>query len=174
MQKGLPAVASNLLLSASVLMWGMVPPAIRHSHEGGTDPEHRHDAVAEYGQEHGGHHDGADHRHEEWRLSVSVALRAFAVHLHWDLFGVDFSMPASQDGEQDTRAFRSALIRLVDELPTLIPGGRDSQSVPWVAPAAPAPDLVAVPTSPSRPPNLVASMPLCDRARRERSGVLLA
>jgi hypothetical protein len=171
-------IALTLLLSASVLVWGIVPPAIRHAHEGGGKRDHRHDAAARHDlkSHHHHHRDGADHPHEHEHVAEPTALGDFVVHLHWTLFGLDFSVPASQQGENDEEdgASRLALIRLVDELPAVAPGGPDSPGVSLVTPPLPGTELVAVETSPSHAPHSVASIPLCDSARLERSGVLLA
>jgi len=155
-----------------------MPPAIRHAHQGGSDRDHSHDTVANHDPapgHHHHHHEGADHRHEHPDTTAPTVLGDYLVHLHWKLFGLDFCMPAPQQSEhdEDRGALRPALVRFVDELPTLIPGGGHWQGVPVVAAPAPGPRVVAVKTSPLHPPNLVVSIPLCDSARLERSGVLL-
>jgi hypothetical protein len=173
-----------------------MPPAIRHAHHGGGDRDHGHDAVAKHDLDHGHHHDhegadhrhddldhghhhdheGADHRHDDADVTAPTLLGDFVVHLHWKLFGLDFCTPVRQEDEhdEDGGASKLALIWLVKELPTVISGGDHSQVAPLVAPPVPGPRLVVAKASPSHPPNPVTSIPLCDSARLERSGVLLA
>lgn len=87
-----------------------------------------------------------------------------------------FSPPAPEDGEhnEDDDASGLALVQLVDQVPALRPGNHGLRAVPPVAPPQRGLDLVAVTNLPSRPPNLISAIPLCEGARLERSGVLLA
>jgi len=164
-------------VSASVLAWVIIPPSIRHAHHGGSDRDHCHHAVAKHDPQLGHHHghEESDHRQEIADIAAPVALDDFVVHLHWSLFGLDFCMPTPQEGErdEDRGACGLALVRLIDDLPAVIPGGRHCQGVPLVVPPEPGPRLVVVQISPSHPPNVIACIPLCDSARPERSGVLL-
>lgn len=153
-----------------------MPVAIRHAHDGGGDKAHRHDAAAGHDRElgHHHHHHGAEHHHEHEHVAAAAVLADFVLHLHWNLLGLDFCVPASEEGEEEEDgAWRLALIRPVDGLPACV-GGPDSQGLPLVAAPVPGPPLVAAETSPAHPPNSVTSIPLCDSARLERSGVLLA
>ena len=169
-------VATNVLLSALVLAWGVAPSAIRHGHEGGEDTSHRHDAVA-----HHGHHDDArghltneDSQAVEAELSSAV-LRNLVVHLHWNLLGVDFSVPVSEDEQPSdgSSAEELVVVPLVDSVPNPVldrGGGVNCDSVTVQQPGLDA----AV----DEPPSLTTaaptqSAPLCDCARHERSGVLL-
>ena len=181
MWKRFSRVALSFLLSASVLAWGTMPPAIHHAHHGSSARDHCHDTVvvaAKHDLNHGHHHnhDGSDHRHEDVDVTAPTALGDFVVHLHWMLCGLDFCMPAPPEDEhdEDDGATRLALIRLIDELPTVSPRGYHSRGAPMIAPPVLGPHRVAVEVSPSHPPNRIASIPLCDSARFERSGVLLA
>lgn len=177
MRKQLSRRNANLLLSALVLAWGIVPPAIRHGHHEGGDRDHRHDAVARDCDDHGAHgHKTEEHAHDD-ALGVSPGAQdRFVVHLHWRLFGIDFSVPVPKNGQQDEENddAEPSVVRLVDSVPTLtveINGfaGAFPETVSQLGLDSPM-----VESSPSRPPSLVPSVPLCDRARHERSGVLLA
>lgn len=163
-------------MSAALLTWGIAPPAIRHGHEGGGDRGHGHDAVVHHDPEHGHHdHDGGGHRHNDADASSLAVLSDFVVHLHWDLFGLDFSIPMPENGEHgDDGDGEPAVVRFIDELPTMAPYIDSFAGESLATPPDLGPDAVVVVCSPSHPPNRISSIPLCDTARFERSGVLLA
>jgi hypothetical protein len=160
------------------MAWGVLPPALRHTHEGGGEKDHRHFAVAGQGEEHGHYHDrdAGHHGHEHESVAAPPVLADAVVHLHWEIFGFGFSMPAPDQSEHgdNGNGLEPALVRLADELPTVNANGGSPARASPLSPPELALDLVPVTTSPSRPPNLITSIPLCDSARLERSGVLLA
>ena len=176
MRKRFSGALTNLLLSALVLAWGIVPPAIRHGHEGGEDSSHRHDAVAYHGHDHDDRGYFAD---EAWRPAESevspAVLRGLVVHLHWSLLGVDCSVPVSEDDQPRdvSNAAEPVVVRLVDSVPTPVLENNGSSSSPSVAVSQPGLDSPVVQTVSLATPGLAQSAPLCDRARHERSGVLL-
>ena len=176
MRQRFSATPTNLLLSTLVLAWGIVPSAIRHGHEGGEDTNHRHEAVANHGRDHDdrGHSSDADSQPAGSEVSPAV-LRSLVVHLHWSLFGVDFSVPVSEDDQPDdgSNAAEPAVVRLVDSVPTPAIENDRSPSNSLVTASQPGLDSAVVPTSSLTTPSLTQSAPLCDRARHERSGVLL-
>lgn len=172
-------MAVSLLLSAAVLAWGTVPPALRHAHEGGSETGHSHEALAEHhdaGEHHRRPRVGHSHEHEGRVAKESTVAGEVATHFHWAVFGLDFTMPARQDGEPDERESVSGpvLVRLTDELPTVTSGDREAPGGLLAAPPSGGLKLAAVEDAPPRPCHLVTSIPLCDTARLERSGVLLA
>lgn len=176
MRKRFGRTATNLLLSALVLAWGIVPPAVRHGHDGGDEPNHRHKAVAHHSHEHGDHDhpsDGAS-RSVESQVSPS-ALRGLVFHLHWSFFGVEFSVPMSEDDQSDDarHAAEPAIVRLVASVPAPVLHNSTFMGGFSATGAQPALDLPVGLTSSLTNPNLTRSAPLCDRARHERSGVLL-
>ena len=168
----------NYLLSLLVMAWGILPPALRHAHEGGDDASHRHAAQAAIGEPHDGHHHphANEHGHSQAGNDAPALAKDWVVHAHWTLLGFEFSVPTpgSRDVPKDPRAAEAVLVRLVDDLPTMSLRGNYSlglDSLTWREPTAP----VVCPTlCPSRPSNPISSLPLCDSARFERSGVLLA
>ena len=170
-------MTANLLLSALVLAWGIVPPAVRHGHEGGEDTTHRHDVVAHQGHDRDDRGHSTDATSQPAGSEVSPAvLRSLVVHLHWSLWGVDFSVPVSEDDQQDdeSNAAEPVLVRLVDSVPTPVAESNGSASIDPVTVWQLGLDSAVVPTSSLTTPRLAQSAPLCDRARHERSGVLLA
>ncbi len=168
----------NYLLSSLVMAWGMLPPALVHAHEGGDQTGHRHVAPAGMGDEHT-HHDGAcgcQHSHHEDGFQVSPELGGLVAHAHWELFGVDFSWPVPDEGnhEGSSRGVEPVLVRLANEpLPVMVTSVAQSGLI-GAAALQPALDIVHSASAPSRATNPVAALPLCDSARLERSGVLLA
>lgn len=175
MRKRLSRATASFLLSALVLAWGIVPPAIRHGHEGGEDRSHRHDLVANQGC--GEQGQGADNGPRKAGYEVSPAtLRSLAVHLHWSLLVFDFSVAVPLNGPSDDGdgGAEPTLVRLVGSMPT---PAADNNGSAGDSPTLGAPldfDAPVAATSSGRHPNLLRSAPLCDRARHERSGVQLA
>ena len=167
----------NLLLSALVLAWGMVPPGVQHAHSAGNDTTHRHGDGHEVAQRASHDHrgDGEDHEHaatvpDVWRLADYV------LHLHWRFLGMEFSMPVSEepaDGDQRDRVSLATVLR-VDQTVPATQAGPSFCRVLLAGICTPHADVVRTLTPVPRPPNLVTSIPLCDSARLERSGVLLA
>jgi hypothetical protein len=176
MWKRFSRTATNLFLSALVLAWGIVPPAVRHSHEGGEDTRHRHDAVADHGHDHGerGHTGDADSAPAGSDVSPAV-LRALVVHLHWSVFGVDFSVPVPEDDQPNdgSNDAELAVVRLVDSVPTPAIDRNGPASIAPMTVAQLGLESAVVPNPPLASFHLTQPVPLCDRARHERSGVLL-
>jgi hypothetical protein len=82
--------------------------------------------------------------------------------------------PDHDEGDDHGPGPEPALVRLADELPTVTVFGASPAWAFSLLPREPASDSVPATTTRSHPPNLIASIPLCDSARLERSGVLLA
>jgi hypothetical protein len=168
----------SLGLSFVAMAWGILPPPLCHTHDGGDDGRHHHGVQAEFHSESGGHH----HPHEHVNSSADVVIAGLlspgnsTPHIHWALLGFHFSLPVPGDGDKpdDCGSTQGVLLRPFDELQNL-----DLRGSPWVsvAPAASpgsARRFVCPYWPPPPPTNLIASLPLCDSARLERSGVLLA
>ena len=163
-----------MALCTLLVAWEICPPAMRHAHEGGSDTGHRHAAAADPHQH--SHSHQADLSPHSSRVDASTTIGECAVHLHWGLMGIGFSLPVSPTPHDPDRlfGFEPVMVRLVDDLPTINPG------VQWrdVADLPASPKLLSgnrrLMPSPPRWINSIASLPLCDRARFERSGVLLA
>ena len=167
----------SVVLSALMLVWGTVPPGVQHAHAGGSAANHRHDNCHEVAQ-HGSHdHDLDDEHHEHATLPDVSRLAGYVLHLHWRLLGVEFSLPVPEapvDGNGNEGTVPPAVVRMMNEI---VPARQASPSfgrVLLTAICAPSTDVVSNLEPIPRPPNLVTSMPLCDSARLQRSGVLLA
>ncbi len=176
MRKPMIRIATRLLLSALVLAWGIVPLAIRHGHEGGDKPSHRHHAVAHHGHDHDDHGHSTDEDSQPAGLDVSPAvLSSLVIHLHWRLFGVEFSVPVSEDEqpEDGSNAAKPAVVRLVDSVPNPVIDHNRLASSSLATSAQPGLDSPVVPTSSLTTAGPRPSRRLCDRVRDERSGVLL-
>ena len=86
-------------------------------------------------------------------------------------------MPAPEepaDGDDDGDAVPPAIVRVMNEIVSVTQAGPSFGRVLLAAIRTPSADMVRSLESIPRPPNLVTSIPLCDSARLERSGVLLA
>jgi len=167
----------NLLLSALVLAWGMVPPGVQHAHAGGNNTTHRHDDCHEVAH-HGSHsHDSDDEHHEHATVPDVSLLADYVLHLHWQFLGMEFSMPAPEepaDNGDDQGTVPPAIVRAMNEEGLTTQAGPSFGRVLLAVPCTPNADVVRNSEPVPRPPNLVTSIPLCDSARLERSGVLLA
>jgi hypothetical protein len=167
----------SLSLSALVLAWGTVPPGIQHAHAGGSNAAHRHDNRHEVAH-HGSHqHNGDDEHHEHANLPGVSPLADYILHVHWRLLGVDFCMPMSEkpvgdNGDEGT--IPPAIVCTANEVVPATQVGPSIGCVLLTVVCTPSADVVRSLEPIPRPPYLVTSIPLCDSARLERSGVLLA
>ena len=167
----------SLLLSALVLAWGAIPPGVEHAHVGGSDANHQHDKCDEMAH-HGLHDHESDEDHHEHATVSDVSLLADNVlHLHWQLLGLEFSIPVPEepaDGTEDEGTAVPAVVRVMNENVPAAQAGPSFDRVFLAAICAPSIDVVWSLEPIPRPLDLVTSIPLCDSARLERSGVLLA
>lgn len=148
------------------------PPAILHAHAPG---EHDHSRHAHAGP----HHHAASHQHQHGHHKHSHHVAdSFAplpiAHWHLSLLGIPLTLPASDQDSQDhgTSNFPMAVVPLLSE-----PSRGVAESLPlpelwlpWLN------DTTLVGASLLERPTLKAppewgGLPLCDIARRERSGV---
>ena len=162
------------MLSALVLAWGVVPPGFEHAHAGGHS-DHQHDKCREVSHHGSHHHDTDDEHHEHAAESDATGLVDCVLHFHWRLLGVEFSMPVPTepaDGD-DEGTVPPAVVRMTSEIVPATQAGPAFGRVLLAASCAPSADVVRNLEPIPRPPNLVTSVPLCDSARLERSGVLL-
>ena len=86
-------------------------------------------------------------------------------------------MPVSEkpaDGNDDEGAVSLAAVRVLNEIVPATQAGPSFGRVLRVGICTPSVDVVRNSEPIPCPPNLVTSIPLCDSARLERSGVLLA
>jgi hypothetical protein len=172
------------LLAVTLVVCGSMPPGMCHAHADGDRP-HRHDSGhhhaadfdhghAHYEMDHPDHHASHECSHEHKDAVITEAVP----HVHMNFFGFDWTLPISEPNSSDGR-------------------GEDSHELLFVAVAADQPASVrTVSHSPndlsllsfthpssagiaigedqfSMKPTEACSIPLCDSARRERTGVLL-
>ena len=167
----------SLLLSALVLVWGVIPPGVEHTHTGGNDASHKHDKCDDVAH-HDSHNHHGDDGHHEHATVPDVSLSADNVlHLHWQLLGMEFSMPVPEepaDGSDNESSVPSAVIRVMNENVPATQAGPSFDRVFLAAICMPSVDAVWSLEPIPRPHDLVTSIPLCDSARLERSGVLRA
>lgn len=166
----------NYFLSSVVMAWGILPPALVHSHEAGGDTRHQHNqqTVAQV-DDHGHCHEGESHEHHPPVAADMSLLGGLVSHLHWDFLGIDLSMPLPAEDQRGDRIGEQdqVLVRLTEEMPRLCQG--NNLFVALQTPILEAKlDCAAMEAVPSLPPGLSAAIPLCDAARFERSGVLLS
>ena len=169
----------SLMLSALVLAWGIVPPVVQHAHVGGNDTSHQHgNRPPQTVPHHASHeHDSDAERHEHSTVPEDSLLADFVSHLHWQFFGMDFSMPVPEEPGDDTDdegTVPPMVVRVMDEVVPATQAGPSLCRVLCAAICTPTADVVWTLTPAPRSPSLVTSIPLCDSARLERSGVLLA
>jgi hypothetical protein len=131
-------------LIAALLIAGV--PAWKHAHPGGDRPH------------------GHDHKHEHEHEAAGEP----HCHLHVVLFGVEFTLPADPDDDESEEGRPTYLVAA----PATV--SLAQASLPAVACAmsldAPQPVRIVL----SFHPKTASATPLCDTARHERSGVLLA
>lgn len=170
-------------LSALVLIGTLLPPGVRHAHGEMDRPfvHHDHDEPRQPAVSHGHHHDGDEHHshgHAATPPEPDASIPDECWHLHLALVLIDLTLPAPSepaDGEGDPSDEDTSIVRCGRGFLPGVQGraesdGRSSSTDGLALPTSDAVVLQAVVSSP--PP--VTTAPLCDGARRERSGVLLA
>lgn len=176
MAKGIPRALVNWLMAATVLAWSLSPPAVEHAHEGGADLTHQHDCAAATDGAHGSYH---AHDAEPRSLAVvSEVPFGDASHLHFQWLGFRLTLPGDDAPTKKGEDRNSSKLLFVQASRTLLPqfqlGTRLDKSLTPLCLDAVATDIAAICPAVSCPLPLVTTHPLCDRARHERSGVLLA
>lgn len=183
MRNGFQKKSMGLMLSALVLAWGVVPPGFEHAHAGGGDSNHRHDVRHNVKHQDGHHHDHDAHHHDSdlahhvHPADIDVMVFEEDVrHIHWQLLGVEFSLPlptTPAEGEREENV-PPMVVRAMNEVVSPTQTGPPIDRVLLVGNCAPGADVVCNLEPIPRSRNFVTSIPLCDSARLERSGVLLA
>ena len=172
MRKWLQSVVS-IFLSASVLAWTVVPPPVCHLHEGGAEASHDH---SEFARQASGddtrHCDAAYLRPDNVGDVTSLGMGDSATHHHWRFLGVEFYAPCDGDDCQNAEKSKPTLVRCNVNTATIGYGG--CQGTHLIASRVPGLESIVAVVSPFRSLRVISSIPLCDSARLERSGVRLA
>lgn len=173
----------SVVLALSVLAGGVPLPGYSHSHPGGHSP-HRHAgyrlrARSPRHHPHGHSHGPHDHALEAATNRERALSEFHGSHRHWHVTLLYFELtlpglPAGDDGPERDGRGPIAVLQLVD-FACAAPRASTIVLRQWLEPVDVNPP-VAVAAGPTRraalpPPR---SSLLCDAARRERSGVLLA
>ena len=183
-----------LLLVGSVLITGLLPPAVLHAHATGH-ASHDHDSAERdhrpHGHDHGHDHgDGHSHQHLHVRESESDAvrhpgtsdgIRVATRHLHITVLGLTFSVPMPEPADSSFPLSPlddddgCELLRLSGDSVTVSRVNQDAAvdvSVAWSVPVADSGDS-SVASAFWRRAQRADRVCLGDSARFERSGVLL-
>ena len=107
----------------------------------------------------------------------TTLLSDFVIHLHWRFLGMDFSIPEPDEpapGNDDEGTAPPAIVRAMDGIVPATQVGPSFGRVLLAVICTPSADVVQNRTPPLRSPDFTTSIPLCDSARLERTGVLLA
>jgi hypothetical protein len=163
--------AVNLLVSASVLVSALVPPPVCHDHDGGSDSSHRHGSFGHHCHSHSPS-DPPDHAFAA--LESPEGLGSFDRHHHWKLLGIEFSTPCDDEDCEDDQQDQPLLVRSVGGASVVSHDGNGIQAPHLIASPEPALEPVANTVSTLRTNRFTSSIPLCDSARLERTGVRLA
>jgi hypothetical protein len=156
--------ATSLLLSAILLAAGFVPPGVRHHHEVSDGQLAGHD--------HGESDATADHHDHECTGDV-VGLKGGLWHLHFEFLGLGVTLPDGRhlgSDEQEVAEFQ--FVPASEDVPVRAASSEALLLRLLCSSSGVAVDAAPLP-SPPMPAPPVTSPPLCDRARFERSGVLL-
>lgn len=152
------------LAVAAMLLAGVVaPPATRHQHELPADNlPHSHE------------HDSGHHGHDHQADFPGFELTSHSWHLHAVLFGLTVTLPVDGPSEEEAhpRGAELVYVRQVQAQPVNQESGSSTfDNLPlslWQLPAHTGSLKLA-----ANDLSQVIAPPLCDRARFERSGVLL-
>lgn len=167
----------NVLLSSALLLGGFVFPVTQHAHAGG---ERSHDHSPSCCEGDGRHHrHGVSHSHAWAQEGSAEVVHGHTLHRHATFFGIDFSMPLkdSQDvphgGDDSMDDERVTFCRLVE-------ADIEAGSFPAIRATCVDHSILCHASSNgiaiSRRQHgreILSSLPLCDSARGERSGVQL-
>lgn len=168
----------NLFLAAMVLAWNFAFSPIQHAHEGGGDLSHGHGCV-----------DEIDGGYRLYRVSdCGYGLRTAAepgviagldAHHHFEWFGFqvtfpDADSPAQQGDHHDSGGKLLFVQGSCNAVFQVYRGGTLDKSPEFLSLGVIATDTVAARPAVSSSILPVTLCSLCDRARHERSGVLLA
>jgi len=136
----------RVMLSIGLLFPGL--PAWRHAHGGGNRPH-----------DHRDHGHPADHDHRGAGESHA--------HVHFSLLGVGFTLPMESDDDDSPRGGFTRLVAA----PLVLDADFAFQIVSLAQPILDIGE--PLPTAPGFRCIVVDTAPLCDSARRDRTGVLL-
>lgn len=181
MSKRLPKASLSLLLAATVLAAGIVPPAVEHGHEGGSDLSHRHDSRLTVHHEQSGQiAEGADVGHAHPRGHVATLTGTIIVerstHLHVSCLGFRLTLPDSEAPDNHSHHHapcHMAYVRAGRDLTSPSQSGYGINGALTLSFQPVLPDIAAISRDFRCSFHPVATSVLCDRARHERSGVLL-
>ena len=165
----------RIVLAVGILLGGTVPPGVCHSHEGGALP-HRHDGrrVVRHDGDDRHQHEPAGHAHAHDESLVSER----APHVHLNVFGFEITLPIpdrARDDGQDQQANGPSLVAVVSDSPAIVGQNLNTSSSLLLPPAA-SPDsfgCARYDCNHSVKSAEACAIPLCDSARRERTGVLV-
>lgn len=168
----------TLLLSAAVFLGSVIPPAVQHAHAGGDQPHNHAATPAKLPHSHPHQHPhrhSPPHQSEDKNESEGFPAR----HLHLPLFGWNLHLPADNSPNLPTPGSESPgdpselLVRLIDTEVNLV----SLTTIDWLrvrfTPVVGFPAVETQGENSQAGRETLASLPLCDSARGERSGVQL-
>ena len=157
----------RLVLGAAVLLSSMIPPGVCHAHAEGDRP-HRHDHAHHHCDGHGDHAREVSHDNHERAVSESVP------HIHINVFGFELTLPSSDREGQKGPHVVTELVLIASNNPAIVRAPAEwLRSVSILSPPLPhVPCPASDESSRLAVFSVDSSIPLCDSARRERSGVL--
>jgi hypothetical protein len=170
---------TSVCLAAVLLLGSIAPPAVRHVHAlaEGAGTHHRHDADHHLAGAHGHHHDESGHHQAARGSEHAASMSSHWWHLHIQLLGLALTLPEPASRDDGRQSPRNDVLFLLagQEKPFLF------RATLWtemqqllVSPVFSATEDAAFTQIVILRPAPVSCAPLCDRARRERSGVLTA
>jgi hypothetical protein len=181
MAQGIPGILVNSLMAATVLAWSMPPPPVQHCHEGGADSSHRHDCgdqgdlrtdLSSPG------HCASDGGQPRSALPTAQGIGGAASHLHFQWLGFRLTLPDDDSPTKKGEDRCPSKLLFVQASRASVPQVCSDKGLDTSLTVLPL-NAIAVGVEASYPPSLGSLLrltphPLCDRARHERSGVLLA
>lgn len=163
------------ILTALLLVNGIGTHGFHHAHARGEE-SHSHASKGVEAPKHAapGHSHCDHHRGEQSHGNVCDLAAGAILHTHISLFGIDLSIPHSDDSRDDDEENHSSVfVRTHDNCANLLVArSLDIDHLRTLALIATCRDAVGNPVAALTLPQ-VLSTPLCDSARFERSGVLL-
>jgi hypothetical protein len=182
MSKRSARTSLSLFLAATVLAGGIFPPATRHGHEGGSDLSHRHDSRLQIQPERHDYiarmeHPGDVPSHRRAAVPEGGATADWSAHLHFVWLGFRLTLPDSGSSDKNGDVHNTkqlVFVRAGRDLTSSSHSGYGLDRALTLALQQALPDVAAISPAFRCSFQPVVTSLLCDRARHERSGVLLA
>lgn len=158
------------LLAVMVLGGSISPPAYRHAHAGG-DVAHVHQSQLSQRQPHHHGHSHHGHPHHHHHATHDTDITAATAHSHVAIFGIEFTLPSSDEDNSDPSDPRHHDLLCDIHVPRVFTATEEDRLNTSATPPILPGGITCSPRWRAQVQWTVPFAFLCDIARHERSGV---